>query len=741
MKKAFLIAFVIVLGLSFMAASTYDPKNEVGTTLSSSFVHGTDVAATLTSVSGFPAGGGYIRITGVLTDSEWVLYEYTGVSGSDLTGLTACTEGNVESTASHTFVAGSAVDLIYAAEYLKDLKDIIPNNWYIATHYADLATAVAAIQSDSVTLVIEESEAVTANLTIPTTITLLFLREGLISVQTPSIVYTNGGIQAGLHQIFAGTGGIGGTPRITEAYPQWFGADDTMQTDSAVAINATIKWMSNIATTSSLGGGTVRIVGRFKVESRILLLPKVNIEGVSSARASTWGENIIEPFSRIHNANTSGANCIDITISDDYIGEGEPNYYAPNRSLIKNLYITGNSSSGHGIRIGDPGDGHAPADYTYSKGYNTTVENCLIVGHGEDGIHMSGVPSCKIIGNDIVMNHRYGISTWVDANGVLIQGNHIQANKEEGVWLSSFWGSSFIGNTVEGNIVDTGESQLQMTLTQGSLFAGNYFEGSGAAIRINAGNHAVSIIGNRAQVATEMILVSHSGATHNHDITIIGNHVPSGKILVIGTTDVDYRFFLSGNYSVDTADPYTGLSNLLSYTLSHDDYVFKGDVSISDELTVATIDLTEGQIAFPATQSPSASVNTLDDYEEETWTLTIEFGGASVDVTYAGGGQSGTYTKIGNRVFFEGTLILTNKGTSNGNATIEGLPFTAAGEHASVAWVMENVTFANVPMMMVIATTTQINLYEITEAGTNTTLTDANFANNSVVRVSGNYGI
>jgi len=51
-------------------------------------------------------------------------------------------------------------------------------------------------------------------------------------------------------------------------------------------------------------------------------------------------------------------------------------------------------------------------------------------------------------------------------------------------------------------------------------------------------------------------------------------------------------------------------------------------------------------ITFPATQSASSDANTLDDYEEGTWTPTSPGGG------YVFSTVSGKYTKIGNRVFF-----------------------------------------------------------------------------------------
>ena len=78
-------------------------------------------------------------------------------------------------------------------------------------------------------------------------------------------------------------------------------------------------------------------------------------------------------------------------------------------------------------------------------------------------------------------------------------------------------------------------------------------------------------------------------------------------------------------------------------------------------------------ITFPATQVAATDANTLDDYEEGSWTPTIEFGGASVGITYSV--QLGRYTKIGNTVTIWFDVRLSAKGSSTGNVTISGLPF------------------------------------------------------------------
>jgi len=83
-------------------------------------------------------------------------------------------------------------------------------------------------------------------------------------------------------------------------------------------------------------------------------------------------------------------------------------------------------------------------------------------------------------------------------------------------------------------------------------------------------------------------------------------------------------------------------------------------------------------ITFPATQVPSANANTLDDYEEGTWTpvLTCTTPGT---FSYTVSDADGTYTKIGNVVTFSFLLgwSAISLGTGTGDLSISGLPFTS----------------------------------------------------------------
>jgi len=151
--------------------------------------------------------------------------------------------------------------------------------------------------------------------------------------------------------------------------------------------------------------------------------------------------------------------------------------------------------------------------------------------------------------------------------------------------------------------------------------------------------------------------------------------------------------------------------------------------TFTTQITTPIIALTGGQIAFPATAVPSADPNTLDDYEEGTFLPTISFGGAAVDVVY-NVGQYGKYTKIGNATHVIGGLAFDSIGSSSGSAVIDGMPFSAA-KSGSVALSLFGITFADFPYGT--SNGTNIFLKEITNGGTRSELTNADFTNNSFI--------
>jgi hypothetical protein len=125
-------------------------------------------------------------------------------------------------------------------------------------------------------------------------------------------------------------------------------------------------------------------------------------------------------------------------------------------------------------------------------------------------------------------------------------------------------------------------------------------------------------------------------------------------------------------------------------------------------------------ITFPATQVAATDVNTLDDYEEGTFTPVI------VGSTSAGVGtytfQKGTYTKIGNVVTFQ-IYIGWSAHTGTGDLTIGTLPFVSNSTtnqlNAVSIGLLNNITLpaSSVPTAFVYPGSTSVLLYQFPLGG------------------------
>ena len=101
------------------------------------------------------------------------------------------------------------------------------------------------------------------------------------------------------------------------------------------------------------------------------------------------------------------------------------------------------------------------------------------------------------------------------------------------------------------------------------------------------------------------------------------------------------------------------------------------DVKIGETLALqgATSQTGTG-ITFPATQSASSNANTLDDYEEGTFTPTITADSSNPTISYTY--RDARYTKIGNAVYIDIYLMINTTSGGSGGVNITGLPFSVA---------------------------------------------------------------
>lgn len=148
-----------------------------------------------------------------------------------------------------------------------------------------------------------------------------------------------------------------------------------------------------------------------------------------------------------------------------------------------------------------------------------------------------------------------------------------------------------------------------------------------------------------------------------------------------------------------------------------------------------TFQIVDG-VGFPSTQVSSTDVNTLDDYEEGTWTPSI---GGTATYTI----QSGSYTKIGNKVFIEGRLTINLVGTGS-VSTISGLPFTVSSSEPSggckvTYW--QNAASSFVFLMGFLSPSATTIVLRGATAATASVSTATFFGNSADIRFSGFYTV
>lgn len=159
--------------------------------------------------------------------------------------------------------------------------------------------------------------------------------------------------------------------------------------------------------------------------------------------------------------------------------------------------------------------------------------------------------------------------------------------------------------------------------------------------------------------------LSVSGATTLGALTVNGVVTLSAAVHMKSTLSISGAVTLAGALTVSGATTLAGLT-------------VQGTATIS-----GTVVLSIGQVKFPGTAVPSTDVNTLDDYEEGTWTPAITFTTpGNLVITYST--QTGAYTKIGNlvQISLRITTVTFTHTTASGTMLITGLPFTPAGVDA-----------------------------------------------------------
>lgn len=222
-----------------------------------------------------------------------------------------------------------------------------------------------------------------------------------------------------------------------------------------------------------------------------------------------------------------------------------------------------------------------------------------------------------------------------------------------------------------GLVASTGRTSLGATTVGSSLFT----LANPSAItflRINADNTVSAL-----DAATFRTAIG--AGTGNGTVTSVatGTGLTGGPITTTGT--INFAVAAVGTWAATPSS--ANLAAAMTDETGSGPLVFATKPSFTNTVGVggAAAASSGSGISFPATQSASTDVNTLDDYEEGTWTPTTS------DITFSGTDTSVcTYTKVGRNVTVTAVFSATTSVTIANNAYFT-LPFSLSVESSGVS--------------------------------------------------------
>ncbi len=430
----------------------------------------------------------------------------------------------------------------------------------LLSNYSSLSAAVTSISTTETTLVIDQDDTMTGNVTVPSTLTL----EGRVGNLITTTGYTltiNGPFEAGPFQVFAGTGTLDLTSVPNPINIKWAGATGDGSTDDYAAVQRIYTGLSGTTGSTVIGPmDEIFLVGG----ATYLLVPSyVTTRGIHFKCKSG------ATFTRlITNWNTTTDDDYEINFYDcKFDGNGEDSirgigFYRAHKWVVDGCYF---EDWVNGVRS------EAPTSFTYvdaetwgnspNAPSQFRVTNNRLYNTGDYALVFEEGSNDGVVSGNILTDCERGIllGIWTGritcANNTINGGTAPQAN-DPGIGITQ--GSH--NHTITGNTI-TGRYSLLMHIEAGfnHVVSGNYLEGAsqgstpgtGTGIKVYSStvsselinNEDVKLIGNVIRNANNGITVSASGpdATNGavENVSVIGNTVDgcTGSGITVANAD------------------------------------------------------------------------------------------------------------------------------------------------------------------------------------------------------------
>lgn len=262
--------------------------------------------------------------------------------------------------------------------------------WVDPRSYASLSAAVTAISTTKRTVAISTELTVTADLSIPSNITLLVFQGGKLTVSTSMTLTINSTIIAGPYQIFAGAGTVKFAGLCKDSYPEWWGAVRDGTTNDVTYIQKAID-----AFKTDLPGVVHLSAGSYLIEAAITI-------GVDNENVTLQGMGTGESIIYIKHATAHG-----IDISGSSTGPVRPDKIEVRDLQVTRTTYTDPAADAYGIKV------------YYAS--NVRLDHIVLYNHRvgvySEGTTFSIYKDISIGGAAIGANENYGFFLASDTNG------------------------------------------------------------------------------------------------------------------------------------------------------------------------------------------------------------------------------------------------------------------------------------------------------------------------------------
>ncbi len=417
-------------------------------------------------------------------------------------------------------------------------------------------------------------------------------------------------------------------------------------------------------------------------------------------------------------------------------------------ALIQNTSTGGSSLENAGINVKNH---RGTSQFMQWEGNGLRIGSRILTNSGVGDVYFTaGADSVKMV---IKAGGNVGIGTTLpsaklDISGVGSAGVGVRIKGAQSVAGTYYYGYMFDGTDIQGT------TQSNIFYAGGSVNAGTTIA-TWASIRIDtpALNTGASVTNNFGIYQSSTLQKNYFAGSVG-----IGTITPGAKLVVNDTTDGDKIRLEKSGALVGSVGTYNGVPYIGYQGGSGGGIMFNGAsieptalgssrTNNANDIGSSTYRWRNAYLGGGVFLGGTTAANRLDYYQDGIFTPTLRFGGGEVGLTYGGAPQSvyraGHYTRIGRVVTFSLRIILTNKGTSTGQATIEGLPFDVAslpGNYGSAMYSFAN-NFA-IPERASItmdSSSSIIRLRFTNSSGAYGDVTNSDFNNNSDIILTGTY--